>query len=83
MDHTNTILTDIRERIVRVETKLDVMTDAEKTADNAEKIANEALSSSKSAHHRLDKVDKIIFWAATTIIGSVLFALFALVYNTK
>lgn len=72
MDPTNNILSDIRERMVRVETKIDTFTDADKTA-------NEALASTKSAHRRLDKVDKIIFWAGTTIVGAVVIAMIAMV----
>jgi hypothetical protein len=65
-------LTEIRERVVRVETKIDSMTDVKATAEAAEKIANEALQSTKSAHHRIDKIDKIIFWIGTTMIGAVI-----------
>jgi hypothetical protein len=66
------MLSDIRERVVRVETKIDSMTDFRATAEAAEKIANEALQSTKSAHHRIDKIDKIIFWLGTTVIGAVI-----------
>lgn len=74
MDPTNNILSDIRERMVRVETKIDTFTDADKTA-------NEALASTKSAHRRLDKIDKIIFWASTLIIGAVVLALIATAFK--
>lgn len=76
MEAEKNIFTEIIKRLTRVETKLDLMTDAEK-------IANEALTSSKSAHHRLDKVDKVIFWASTTVIGSVILAMLTMIYNTK
>ncbi len=78
MDPTNNILSDIRERMVRVETKIDTITDVQSTADEAEKIANTALASTKSAYRRLDKMDKIIFWAGTTIIGVVITGLVAM-----
>ena len=81
MDPTNNILSDIRERMVRVETKIDTMTEVQTTADDAKEIANTALASTKSAHRRLDKMDKIIFWSATTIIGAVVLALIALLIN--
>ncbi|MFC8688057.1 hypothetical protein [Brevibacillus porteri] len=45
------VLSDIRERIVRVETKLDSMTDIRATAEEAKEKANEALQYGKSAHH--------------------------------
>lgn len=75
------ILTEIRERIVRVETKIDGMTDVQDTADKAKDVANEALASTKSAHRRLDKMDKIIFWASTLIIGAVVLALIATAFK--
>lgn len=77
MDTTEKILSDIRERVVRVETKIDVMTDVQDTADEAMKTANNAMASTRSAHKRLDKIDKLIFWAGTTIVGAVVLALLA------
>jgi len=73
------ILTDILERTVRMETKIDQLTKVETTADNAEKAALEALESTKSAHKRLDKIDKIIWWVATTVGGLFIVALVGLV----
>ena len=73
------ILTEIRERMVRVETKIDTMTDIQETANQAKEIAVEALSSTKSAHKRIDKIDKVIFWLATTVIGAVVTAVLTLV----
>lgn len=35
-------------------------------------LAREALDKAKSAHHRLDGIDKIIFWGGTTIIGAII-----------
>ncbi|MEK4712223.1 hemolysin XhlA family protein [Sporosarcina sp. FSL K6-5500] len=81
MDPTNNILSDIRERMVRVETKIDTMTEVQTTADGAKEVANKALESTKSAHRRLDKMDKIIFWASTLIIGAVVLALIATAFK--
>lgn len=47
--------------------------------DRSDDVAKEALEKSKSAHKRLDGIDKIIFWVSTTIIGLVLVALVGLV----
>jgi tetrahydromethanopterin S-methyltransferase subunit B len=66
----------IIERLARVETKIDYMM-------NARDIAQEALQSTKSAHQRLDRLEKIVYWAATTIIGSVIIAVLAMVIKTK
>lgn len=35
-------------------------------------IAQEALQSTKAAHHRIDSINKIIFWCGTTFVGSIL-----------
>ena len=75
------MLTDILERTVRMETKIDQLAKIETKADDAKTIAKEALESTKSAHKRLDKVDKIIWWVATTVIGAVIVALLALVFQ--
>jgi hypothetical protein len=55
---------DIIIQLTRLETKIDAM-------GNVKDVANEALASSKSSHLRIDKIDKIIFWAGTAIIGAL------------
>lgn len=42
------------------------------TMANTNNVALEALQSSKSAHHRLDRIEKIVYWAGTTIIGALI-----------
>lgn len=79
----NKMLAEIRERIVRVETKLDMMTDVRQTAEEAKEQATEALSSTRSAHKRLDRIDKLIFWLGTTVIGAVVLALINLILGGK
>lgn len=58
---------EILQRLTRLETKLDLM-------GTAKDVANEALQSAKSAHLRLDKIDKITNWLTTTIIGAIILA---------
>lgn len=60
-DSTNKILTNILERTVRVETKIDLFNDVKDVAEEARDTADEALASTKSAHKRLDKTDKIVW----------------------
>lgn len=43
-----------------------------KTMANTNNMALEALQSAKSAHHRLDRIEKIVYWAGTTVIGTVI-----------
>lgn len=67
---------EILQRLTRVETKIDLMV-------NARDIAQEALQSTKAAHHRLDRIDKIIFWAATTAIGAIIVGGLTLLFKSK
>lgn len=80
-DPINKKLTDILERTVRVETKLDNLTHIQNTADDAKIVAYEASASSRSAHKRLDKIDNLIFWLGTTVIGAVILAVLALIFG--
>lgn len=77
----NEILSEIRERVVRVETKIDSMTEVQERAYEAEKTANEAMISTRSAHKRIDKIDKLIFWLSTTVIGAVILAVLTLIFK--
>lgn len=64
-------MNEILQRLARVETKLDIMLEDKEIAEEALKIASEALQNAKSAHKRLDTHEKVIYWAGTTIIGAV------------
>lgn len=57
--------TEILQRLTRVETKLDAQL-------NVKDIAQEALQSAKSAHHRLDKIEDGQKWLWRTISGSLI-----------
>ena len=46
---------EILQRITRVETKLDIFASAKETA-------NEALQTSKDAHRRIEKIEKMIWF---------------------
>jgi len=74
------ILTEIRERLVRVETKIDSMTHVQETAARAEKKANEAYIRARNAHSRIDKIDKAIFWLVTSIIGGIITSILGLIF---
>lgn len=90
MPEENKLMLDIYERLGGIDAKLDGVNQvrataqrAEEKADKSQDTADKALESTKSAHHRLDKIDKIIWWVATTIIGAVIVALLALVIKTN
>lgn len=63
------------QRITRVETKIDNIEEKLDSAINGRELAVEAMSSAKSAHKRLDKLEKLVTWAATTIIGALILAI--------
>jgi hypothetical protein len=62
---------EILQRLTRIETLLEGMGLAGATAVEAHSLA-------KEANRRLDKLDKIVFWAGTTIVGAVVLGLIAL-----
>lgn len=66
------VLSEIRERMVRVETKIDAMTETKETATAAAKEAAEALLSARSAHHRLNEVQDNQKWLWRTVIGGLI-----------
>lgn len=72
----NDAQTEILQRLTRVETKLDMQL-------NAKDIANEALISSKSAHHRLDKIDDTQKWLWRTVGGAVIATIIAFIVKWK
>lgn len=75
------VLSDIRERMVRVETKIDTMTDVRDTADEAKDTANKALESSKSAHHRLNELADNQKWLWRTVVGAVIVGVISLLWK--
>ncbi|WP_342505602.1 hemolysin XhlA family protein [Sporosarcina sp. FSL K6-2383] len=68
------MIIEMKEDIASIKTLLSTMN---KTNDTA----MEAAQSAKSAHHRIDKLDRIVFWAGTTIVGTVIIALIALLWK--
>jgi hypothetical protein len=69
----NTTEKEILMSLARLETKMDNL-------GNVKEVSNEALQSSKNAHIRIDRIDKIIFWAGTTIIGGVVIGAIGLLF---
>lgn len=66
---------EILQRLTRIETILEGVTSVGANA-------NEALILSRENSRRLDKIDKVIFWASTTVIGAVILALMAVIVKT-
>lgn len=53
------------------------------TMANTNAVALEAMQSAKAAHHRLDRLEKIVYWAGTTIIGAVILGVVSLLWGGK
>ncbi|MEH7025272.1 hemolysin XhlA family protein [Bacillus wiedmannii] len=51
--------------LTRVETKIDGL-------GNVRELAIEAQQSAKSAHMRVDRLDKLVFWIGTTVVGAII-----------
>jgi len=77
------VLSDIRERVVRLETKIDAMTDVRESAETARDAALQALQSVKSAQHRIDEIADNQRWLWRTVIGTILAAVVAILTNLR
>jgi len=68
------VLMDIRERVVRVETKLDYHNGVRERVDAVEDKTIENEARSKSNCHRLDKFEANITWLWRTVVGAIICA---------
>lgn len=71
----NDTMVTVRLELRELSTKMDGMRDVSFRVGEIEDIAKKALDSSKAAHHRLDKIDRLTNWLATTVIGAIILAL--------
>lgn len=65
---------DIRELMTEVRSLKDLQTQVH---DHETRLV-QTESSAKSAHKRLDNLDRIVFWISTTIIGSIVLAILSI-----
>ncbi|MFC4600670.1 hemolysin XhlA family protein [Cohnella hongkongensis] len=77
------VLSEIRERVVRLETKIDAMTDVRETAEAARESALEALQSVRSAHLRINEIADNQRWLWRTLVGAIVAAVIAAVTNLQ
>lgn len=68
------ILMELKVEVGKITEKLDSLKHVSGKLDATEKIALEASNNVKSAHHRIDRIEKVIYWLATTVIGSLITA---------
>ena len=80
-DRKHEILAEIRERLVRVETKLDGIGHIEEEAHKAKRLAADAYALSKFNSDRIDVIDRIIFWMGTTVFGAIILAVLGLLFT--
>ncbi len=72
---------EVLQRVTRVETKVDGMDSKLDRAIQANETAVEALSSAKSAHHRIDKIEDNQKWLWRTFAGAFILAAVAFVIS--
>jgi hypothetical protein len=65
---------EILQRITRVETKLDIFASAKETA-------NEALQTSKDAHRRIEKIEKMIWFLVSTVLSSLILSVMGFIFK--
>lgn len=68
------VLIDIRERLVRVETKLNNQNDLRDRTCNVEEKATETEARSKSNTHRIDKLEENNTWLWRVVVGAIISA---------
>ncbi|KLU66290.1 hemolysin XhlA [Desulfosporosinus acididurans] len=76
------VLIDIRERLVRVETKIDTQNDLRKKVDDTEAKAIDTEARSKSNTKRLDKLEANNTWLWRTVVAAIISAV-VLMYFKK
>lgn len=62
---------DIRERLIRIETLLEILAKTKETAENADKTANEALQLGKENARNLDGLKKFLMWSIGLIVPAI------------
>ncbi|MCU6797987.1 hemolysin XhlA family protein [Paenibacillus sp. WQ 127069] len=72
-------LTNVRLDLRELSTKVDSLKDITRKLDEVDDLAKKSMESTKAAHHRLDKIDKVNTWLVTTAIGSIILAVIGFV----
>ena len=76
-------LSEIKERTASVETKVDMMLKNDEKIDEVKDIAVDARDKSKSAHRRLDRIDKWLYAIGSTAAIAIIGAILNLIINAK
>ncbi|WP_240421677.1 hemolysin XhlA family protein [Paenibacillus periandrae] len=67
-------LVQVRIELGQLSTKMDALKDIGRELGAVDDLAKKAMESTKAAHHRLDRIDKLVSWLATTVIGAIILA---------
>lgn len=81
MPTENNVLFEIARKIDRVETDVKHILRNQDDIKIAKDTATKALSSTQSAHKRLDKIDKLLTWYGTTIVGALIAGAIGLLFK--
>lgn len=65
---------EVRERLVRVETKIDDLASKNEKIESAHDLAQEALRQANLANERLDRSNENVTWLWRTVIGALVVA---------
>jgi tetrahydromethanopterin S-methyltransferase subunit G len=77
-------LDDVKDRLIVIETKMDMINGLNDKVEKVDKVAAESLQSTRSAHKRLDKLDEHITWLWRTVVAGIIASGFTLaVYFLK
>lgn len=72
-------LMNVRLELQGLSTKVDFLKDNARKLDEVDDLAKKAMDSTKAAHHRLDKIDRLNTWLATTVIGAIILGIIGFV----
>lgn len=75
MKELSELITKLRIDVAKLDSKLDQMKDVNTKVDTLENILTQTVLSVKTTQERLDKIDRVIYWLATTIIGTIIMGL--------
>lgn len=75
----NENLTQVRLDIRELMTEVRGLKELKNTVDEHETRLSKVEDSSKVAHKRVDKIDKLIFWLSTTVFGALIMSVLSLV----
>ena len=65
-------IVELKIGMATINEKLDALKSVATKVDAVDHTANEALMSVKSAHERIEKIERTLYWLMTTVIGALI-----------